>query len=514
MPVVSVDQDQQIESRSPATGQVIGIARRMTPDEATDVVARARAAAPAWSAMSIADRCRHLRAIRRAVADDADDLAATISAETGKSLADAYIEVGGFCTLANWSARWAPKILSPRRIRTWPLVTKRAWVDSIPYGVVAQFTPWNAPVGIAAQVMPSALAAGNVIVLKPSELAPLTGVKLAAAINRAGIELVFAVTGFADAGQSVISAGVDKIAFTGSTATARHILAAAAETLTPSVMELGGKDAMIVDDSVNVARAARAAVSGAFYNAGQACTAPERVYVVDGVYDEFVEQAAALLGKVRQGEQPNAHLGPLAQESQLRRIEQRLASAQAAGARVLGGGGRRPGAGSYLEPTLVVDVDSTMELMCEETFGPVLAVQRVASVEEAIALANQSRFGLNGSVFSKSTRRAMRIARRLVTGGVNVNDAMMGIGVPTAPFGGTKASGFGRLLGPEGLREFSQTKTIVANRCGERLPTLIGLMVWRRPRAETVRRSIRVAYGSGLRRRRTRPPLTKGMSRP
>ncbi len=295
-----------------------------------------------------------------------------------------------------------------------------------------------------------ALSAGNVAVLKPSELTPLTGLALQKAINAAGRELLFVVTGYGPTGEALVRAGVDKVAFTGSPNTGRRIMAACADSLTPSVMELGGKDPMIVAADANITRAAQAAVGTAFFNSGQACVAAERVLVEGAIYDEFVSETVRITRLLRQGSSPTDHIGPMTQERQMPIIEGRIRAAEAAGARLLAGGHRRPGDGWYFEPTVIADVRPDMELMREETFGPVLCITRVDSLDEAVRIANGSEFGLNGSVFIRDVRRGERIASQLLSGGVNVNDAVGGMAVPAAPFGGEKSSGFGRLQGQGG----------------------------------------------------------------
>jgi acyl-CoA reductase-like NAD-dependent aldehyde dehydrogenase len=491
----ALDRD-QIEVRNPGTHELVGTVPVMDADEVHDVVAKARLAAAAFAELDLSERRAHLRRVARSLVDHADEIAATCSAETGKPLPDAYIELAGSIGLLRWNAKAATKILARRRIRSWPIVTKRTWVEYSPYGVIGEIAPWNVPIAVPLQTLSAALAAGNVVVLKPSELTPLTGLALQKAINAAGRELLFVVTGYGPTGEALVRAGVDKVAFTGSPNTGRRIMAACADSLTPSVMELGGNDPMIVAADANVTRAAQAAVGTAFFNSGQACVAAERVLVEGAIYDRFVDETVRITGKLRQGSSATDHIGAMTQERQMPIIEERIRAAEAAGARLLVGGHRRPGDGWYFEPTVIADVRPDMELMREETFGPVLSITRVENLDEAVRIANGSEFGLNGSVFTRDVRQGERIASQLLSGGVNVNDAVGGMAVPAAPFGGEKSSGFGRLQGQEGLLEFSRVKTVAVERLNQRIPTMMGLMMTakRRPSPQLIKRAMRLMY--------------------
>jgi acyl-CoA reductase-like NAD-dependent aldehyde dehydrogenase len=492
-----------IESLDPKTGELIGTAPVVDAEGVQATVAKAREAAISWSELSVRDRCTHLRKVRQSLVDHADQLARICSAETGKSVSDAYLEVVGTCTLLTAGLRAAPRVLRSRRLNPWPMMmTKSVRIEYSPYGVIGEIAPWNMPIAVPGQILSVALSAGNVVVLKPSELTPLTGLALGEAVNAAGRELLFVVTGYGPTGEALVRANVDKIAFTGSPNTGRRILAAAAETLTPAVMELGGKDPMIVADDANPQRAALAAVGAAFLNSGQACIAAERILVTPGIYDRFVDEAVKLASTVSQGPAPDDHIGSMTRGEQLPIIERRLKDAEAQGARILLGGHQLPGPGLYFEPTVIADVTPEMEIMQEETFGPVLAITRVYSVDHAVSIANESEFGLNASVFTKSRRTAKRAASELVSGGVNVNDAISGIAIPSAPFGGEKSSGFGRLQGREGLREFSRAKTVVSEVWGDRLPPMAGVMMTAKvPKPEVIQKVLSVLYGTGLRRR-------------
>jgi aldehyde dehydrogenase (NAD+) len=433
------------------------------------------------------------------VVANGDRIAQTLSAETGKPLTDAWLEIAGGCAMITYAAGAAHRVLRRRSVGTWPIFLKRAYVEYSPYGVIGAITPWNYPVAISMQVIPYALAAGNAVVLKPSELVPSTGLLLEEIAASVGLDVARVVCGAAETGDALVRSGVDKIVFTGSGATARHILRAAAESLTPVVMELGGKDAMIVCADADVRSAARVAVGAAFSNAGQACVATERAIVVEPVYEEFVAAVLGLVSDLEVGSGPTAHVGAITRPEQVEVIERRLRDAVAAGARVLTGGARLPASDGrcYFAPTVVVDADPGCELVREESFAPVLTVLRVPDVDAAIALANSSSYALNGSVFSRRIGRARGIAGRMTAGGVNINDAMFGAAVPGLPFGGEGISGTGRLQGAEGLREFSRVKSVVQPRW-RGAPALTGrVFTGRKIKPTTWRRLLRAAYGRG-----------------
>ena len=493
-----------LEVVNPGTGERVGAVPVHDARAVMAAVERARATADEWGARSPVERVAHLKRVRRAFADALGDIARTVSAETGKPRPDAALEVAAGPPMLDYVIRTAPKALRPEPISTRPMVLKKAWVERSPYGVVGVIAPWNYPAGIPMQVLPWALAAGNAVVLKPSELTPLTGVLLGEVIASAGLPLVQVVTGDGTTGDALVRSGVGKIAFTGSGATARHILAAAAESLTPVVMELGGKDAMIVLDDADVERAARTAVGGAFSNAGQTCMAVERVLATPGIHDRLVDRILAETAKLTVGGGDQSHVGPLTDVRQAAVIERRLADAVARGARIRVGGHRidRP-AGVWMEPTVVTDVPADCELGTEETFGPVMVVERVADEADAVRRANTSTLGLSASVFTGDRERARSVASRIESGGVVVNDALVGAGIAGLPFGGEKGSGFGRLQGLAGFDEFSRRRSVVVDRFA-RTPALVPAMfTGRRPSARTIERVVRLVWGTrSLRRKR------------
>jgi acyl-CoA reductase-like NAD-dependent aldehyde dehydrogenase len=488
---------EKIESRNPTTGEIVGTVPVMGADEVAAAVARARELAATWGAVPVKRRARHLKAIRAEVANGSEELAALVAAETGKPVPDALFEVFALCLFLGHAAKLAPDALARQAVSSSPVWLKRAWVEYSPLGVIGQITPWNYPVGITGQALPFALAAGNAVVIKPSELAPMTTLCLARLVNQAGEDLVEVVTGDGSTGDALVRSGVDKVVFTGSVATGRHIMAAAADTLTPVILELGGKDPLIVCADADITKAAKAAAGGAFSNAGQTCMAPERAFVDAAVYDRFVDAVLDATRALRVGSGADDHVGPLTRADQIPVLEQRLREAQDAGARVVAGGHRLEDLGpSFFAPTVVVDVDPSMTLLREESFGPILPIMRVSGSDEAVRLANDSTFGLNASVFTKSRRNARSIGRRLEVGGVNLDDALVGSAVPALPFGGEKRSGMGRLQGVEGLRELSRSRSVVESRV-PRGPSVAALMFSgsSRPKPATLVRAMRLLYG-------------------
>ncbi len=488
----------RIASTDPRDGRTVGSVPVHDAADVADAVARARANQPAWGRRSPSERADHLRRIRARLAVRAPELAEVIAAETGKPDFDAMAEVLSCAVLLTHTARRAPKVLAAEKVSAFPLYVKRAEIRYEPYGVVGVISPWNYPAFVPVQALSGILAAGNTAVLKPSELTPLTGVLLAEIINEAGLPLVEVVTGDGATGAALSSGDVDKIAFTGSPGTARHILRAAADNLTPTVMELGGKDAMIICDDADIDAAARTAVAGCFANAGQTCIAVERVLVTRENHAAFRAAAVRAAQRVTVGPERTAHVGAITQPSQIDVIEQRLHDATAAGATVVLGGHRRDDLGSsFFEPTIVDGVRPDMALAREETFGPVLSIIPVDDVDEAVRVANDCDYGLAGSVFGRDRRLVDDVVEQFATGAISINDALATALLPGLPFGGVRSSGFGRLHGDAGIREFAVPKAVAASRFAV-VPGLTGSMFGSvRPSATAVSRVMRVLWGRG-----------------
>jgi acyl-CoA reductase-like NAD-dependent aldehyde dehydrogenase len=483
-----------LASTNPATGDVVGTVPIHTPAEVDAAVARARTAAAAWGALNFADREHQLVSLRRALADAADELADIIHRENGKPLHEALLEV--FMSLGHVQHAMvrAPKVLASEKVGTGLLANFRATISYLPLGVVGVIGPWNYPMFTPMGSIAYALAAGNTVVWKPSELTPLIAVKIAEIAARAiSIPNVLqVVTGLGPTGAALAKAAVDKIAFTGSAPTGRRVMVAAAERLTPVLLELGGKDPMIVTEDADLDRAAEAAVFGGLTNAGQACVSVERVYVAAGLHDAFVgkvvEEARALrVG----GDAPQ--IGAMTSPAQVEIVRDHLRDAVAKGATVLCGGEGEI-KGNYIPPTVLVGVTHDMKIMTEETFGPVIPIMKVASVDEAVERANDSIYGLASTVFAGKGGKA--IADRLKAGMSSVNAALAVPGIPGLPFGGVGDSGFGRIHGDQGLREFSRIKSTAE----EQVAIPLSFLTFRLPAnvADRVRTMIHQIYGSGV----------------
>ncbi|MGG2459944.1 aldehyde dehydrogenase family protein [Streptomyces sp. RGM 3693] len=454
-------------SRSPLTGEPVGEHPVHGPEEVRAAVDRAREAARAWAACGWAGRRTRLLTWKRSLAHRMDELAELIGAETGKPPHDARAEVLLALVHLDWAARNARRVLGRRRVPSGPLaVHQRSLLTHRPLGVIGAIGPWNYPLHTPMGSLGPALAAGNAVVFKPSELTPGVGVLLAATLTDALPDhphLLQTVTGPGATGEALVRSGADKIAFTGSPATARKVAAVCAERLTPLLAECGGKDAVIVDASADLDAAADAIVWGALANAGQTCAGVERVYAVAPIHaalcDRIVHRARAL----RPGAGPDASYGPLTLPTQLATVERHVKDALAAGARALYGGPEsvRP---PYAHPVVLVDVPEDSPAMREETFGPVVAVNAVRDLDEAVTRANASAYALGAAVFTGSRRTGRAIAERLASGAVSVNSVLGFAAVPTLPFGGSGDSGHGRVHGAEGLRAFAAPHALTVRR--------------------------------------------------
>jgi len=461
-----------VDSIDPATNEVIARYPATSPDDLPAIIERARKAQQEWSARSLAHRCAALLRLRDAIYFQRDDVASVISRETGKPRVEAILsEILLALDTTDFLARQAPAWLRPERVphHNLALRAKSGWTEFHPHGVVAVISPWNYPFAIpVAQIVP-ALVAGNAVLLKPSELTPGTGALIGELMEQARFpsDLVQVLQGAGDLGAAIIDVGPDKVFFTGSVASGRRIAESCGRKLIPSVLELGGKDAMIVLADAHLETASSAAVWGGFTNCGQACLSVERIYVEQDVAEQFIQLCVEKTKKLRLGpaSDRDAELGPMIRLRQLEKVEQQLREAVERGAEILTGGNRRLDLGpNFLEPTVVTRVNHSIQLMCDETFGPVIAIQAVASAEEAIALANDSPFGLSASVWTADSRRGAEIASRVRAGSVMVNDVASYYGICEAPHGGPGASGWGRTHSRLGLHEMVQVKYIDVDR--------------------------------------------------
>jgi len=461
-----------VEVYNPATGALIASVPAMTPDEVTAAVERARAAQPAWAAIGFAERGRILRRMQKWTLDNAERIIATIVAENGKTYEDAQLaEISYAASAFGFWAKHAPEYLADEKVKSAsPFVLGRKLVVRYaPIGVVGVIGPWNYPLTNSFGDCIPALAAGNAVVLKPATLTPMTSMVMAEGLRECGIpENVFqvAVGEGSKIGNALIDAA-DFVMFTGSTEVGKKVMERAAQTLTGTAMELGGKDPMLVLADANIERAANAAVHYSMQNGGQTCISVERVYVEAPVYEDFVGRVTEKMRALRQGVPggPAAtDVGAMTSPEQTDLVERQVNAAVAAGARAVVGGKRREGPGDFFEPTLLLDVDHTMECMTEETFGPTLPVMKVADTEEAIRLANDSPYGLQSSIWTKDTERGEEIARRLESGVVCINDAQLNYVALELPMGGWKESGVGSRHGAGGIRKYTKQQTLLVTK--------------------------------------------------
>ncbi len=408
--------------------------------------------------------------------------------------------------LARYYARSARHTLSPQSLTPFNVAMwrKRVRITNEPYGIIGIISPWNYPFMLPAGVLIPALIAGNSVVIKPSELTPTSGVLLGELMRDAGVPagVLAVLPGDGQTGAALASSAIDKLFFTGSVATGRRVAVACAERLIPCVLELGGSDPAIVLEDADIETAASGILWGRFSNAGQTCVAPKRVFVVDAVYDRFIERLAAAVRALRAGggsDGDAGDMGPLIRPRQAEQLAQQLADAVGRGARLLAGGSRSGADGALLAPSLIDNVTPAMQVMREETFGPVLPVVRVRDSEEAVRRANESPFGLSASIWSRDLTRARALARQIHAGTVMVNDSVTLVGIAEVPHGGVKESGSGRSHGRAGLLECVGTKTIVVDWLpGVRQPWWFGYGADREGNLDAF---VRLWHGASLRER-------------
>ena len=468
--VSSIQSAGKIRVTNPATGHVLAELPAATSADVQAAIQRARTAQPAWHALSPRARARVIRRFVEILNRQRGEVATLITSEAGKPEVEALLtELITALDSAQFCAENAERFLRPEPIpHSNPLMkTKKGYLLREPHGVIGIISPWNYPFSIPTTEVLAALAMGNAVVLKPSELTPLCALRLQVMLQQAGVPdgVLEVVVGDGGAGAALVASArpVDKIVFTGSVKTGKQVAQAAAARLIPVVLELGGKDPMIVLEDADIEVASSAAVWGAFVNAGQTCLSVERCYVHRSILPRFLTACTEKAGKLRMGDGSRADIevGPMIHERQLAIVERHVDDAVSQGAKVLVGGKRLPELGpNFYAPTVITDVRQSMDLMREETFGPVLPIMPFDTEEEAIQLANDSDFGLAASIWTRDRARGEAMARHIQAGTVMVNDCLTGFAISEAPHGGIKSSGIGRTHGRLGLEEMVRVKYV------------------------------------------------------
>ena len=476
-PIASDDSRRHLQLRSPVTLEPTGELVCANADDVAAAIQRARAAQRSWAATSMRERRDIAQRALEIVLQRQDEIIDTVVAETGKARTDAMsMEIFSVADSLCYYAKNAEKFLQPRKRKVHGIlgIAKQLRIVYKPLGVIGLITPWNGPFVLVMNQAVQAILAGNTVVAKGSEVTPFSA-KLAETIfTEAGLPegVLQVLLGDGETGAAIVRGGVDKVSFTGSVATGRKVAEACASQLIPCTLELGGNDAMIVCADADLDRAADGAWLGSCMNTGHYCCGTERIYVVEAVYDEFLRLVLEKGKQLRQGQQHgwDEDIGAVFWDRQLAIIEAHVEDARARGATIHMGGRRNPDLpGLYYEPTVMTEVSNDMDIMLHETFGPILCIQKVASEEEALALANDSEFGLNGNVWTRDKDKGYRLAAAIDTGSCSVNDMAVSYGIPAAPFGGRKSSGLGQVNGKKGLRGYCHEMPIVIDRFGGKM---------------------------------------------
>ncbi|MFB4166138.1 aldehyde dehydrogenase family protein [Alteribacillus sp. JSM 102045] len=453
---------------SPKDGRQIGNYSETVPHEVNEIYENSRNAFESWSKLPLQKRLSYLTQLRDIIVDLQNEITDIIAASTGKTKTDALLtEVMAAAEAIRHIEKEAPTILAKEKVKT-PVhfMGKSSYIVRKPRGSVLIISPWNFPFQLAISPIVEALVSGNTVIIKPSEETSMVGVLLQHLMNLFPENVVQVVLGGKELGQSLTKGKPDYIHFTGSEDTGKSIQAQASKNLTPTTLELGGKDAMIVYEDANLNRAAKAAVWGAFNNSGQICLSIERVYVQAGIYNQFLQKVKQETAKIRQGHSDDADVGAMTTKRQVNKVKKQVQEALDEGA-VLETG-KAPGDSeensSFIEPVILTGIREDMKIMKEETFGPVMPIAVFDTEEEAVDLANNTKYGLGASVFTQDLNKGERAASQLITGSVSINDVMTTVANFYLPYGGVKQSGIGKYHGSEGIRSFCIETSVMANK--------------------------------------------------
>ncbi|MBI5537444.1 MAG: aldehyde dehydrogenase family protein [Deltaproteobacteria bacterium] len=492
-----------IVSRNPATGEVIGEVEAFDENGAREAIERARAAQKRWEAAGLDYRCKMIERFRDVLVRHTEDMCRLITMENGKVLEESLtFEVLPIIDLATYFAKRAKKILAPQKISLHMMRHRRSYIHYRPRGIVLVISPWNFPFSIPTGEIIMALVAGNAVIQKPASLTPLIALETRKYFDEAGLDpdLFQVIPGAGVLGSKMIEMGVQYVNFTGSTAIGRGVSELCGRHFIPCSMELGGKDPAIVLDDADIDLAAGSIVWGAFANSGQVCCSIERVYAHRSVMDTLVEQVVARTQRLRQGNglEDGVCIGAMTDPGQIDIVEKQVNKAIAAGAKALTGGKRGEGPGQFFAPTVLVDATDEMDVVKDESFGPVLPILAFDTEDEAIRRANNSIYGLTACVYSKNRERARRIAEQLETGTVMINETMFTHACPETPWGGVKESGVGRVHSDQGLRDLCESYHV--NEESIALPTSTSpfWQPYSHKKYRSVLRAAQAVFGSGL----------------